>query len=164
MKTLAQFTAAVEEKIYDTLMLCRSCVPKSWNLLNEVISQKLPTSSASAYVRFQKISRWLVCRSNHLSFAYCLECYLFVAFQGPFPWGMTTFFKRLEKISAKHSWLVFSIELKYRGNLECWIRSKIWSHDILACTAKKCKQTELLSERKSYEEKKILFMKPNWII
>ena len=46
------------------------------------------------------------------------------------------------------------IDLKYRGNLECWIRGKIRSHDILACTAKQCKQTELLSERKSYEEKK----------
>ena len=38
---------------------------------------------------------------------------------------------------------------------------KIWSHDIFACMAKKkekkLKQTELLSERKSYEEK-ILFM------
>ena len=38
---------------------------------------------------------------------------------------------------------------------------KIWSQDIFACMAKKkkkkLKQTELLSERKSYEEK-ILFM------
>ena len=34
------------------------------------------------------------------------------------------------------------------------MHGKIWSHDIFACTAKKCKQTELLSERKSYEEKR----------
>ena len=38
------------------------------------------------------------------------------------------------------------------------MRGKIGSHDIFACTAKKkkrekSKQTELLSERKSYEEK-----------
>ena len=35
------------------------------------------------------------------------------------------------------------------------MRGEIGGHDIFACTAKKkkCKQTELLSERNSYEEK-----------
>ena len=103
MKTLRQFTTKVREEIYDTLMFCRSCIPKSLNLLKGVISHKLLRSSSSEYVRFRKFFTWLVCRSNRLSFAYCLECYLFAVFQEPFPGGMKTFFKTFEKCSGKTS-------------------------------------------------------------
>ena len=46
------------------------------------------------------------------------------------------------------------------------MHGKIWGHDISACTAKEnCKQTELLSERKSYEEKNIVHeTKLNYLI
>ena len=47
------------------------------------------------------------------------------------------------------------IELKYGGNLECWMRGKIGSHDIFACTAKKKKmQTNWVIKREEKSRRK----------